>query len=250
MKKTKLDSAFDNYTKNYDLKDNKVYIKYYHSYRVKELMKDLAIKLELTEKQIEVSEVIGLLHDIGRFEQLKKYQSFSDIKSGFDHADESCIYLFDQGHIKDFYDNEDYFEIIKDSIKNHNKYVIDKKLSGDNLFYSKMIRDMDKVDIFRVIYEFYKYDFDKNEISKEVLDSFNNKKPIDRKCLKTKSDFILSLLAFVYDINFKETYIILKNKKYLQKVFSIITPINDSKDELNNIINEINNYIDKKIETI
>ena len=97
--KTKLEEAFDNYVNNFDMKDKQINFKYRHSYKVKELMKELAIKFGLTPKEVEVAEVIGLLHDIGRFEQIRKKGSCSDCKTGIDHADESCVYLFDNNHI-------------------------------------------------------------------------------------------------------------------------------------------------------
>ena len=247
---TKLEQAFDNYIKNYDLNNVKIKWKYYHSYKVKELMKELSYRLDLTEKETEVAEVIGLLHDIGRFEQIRLTNSFSDIKNGIDHADESCVYLFDQGHIKDFYDDEDYYEIIKDAIKNHNKLAIDDKVTGKNLLFSKMIRDMDKVDIYRVLSEKYSYEYDKDDATKEVLDSFNNEKSIDTKLLKTRTDRVYSFLAFIYDINFKESFNIFKENNCVDKVFPIIKAKENSKQELEQLINKIKKYIDKKIETI
>ena len=158
--KNKLENAFDNYLKNYDMNKKQIRYKYHHSYRVKDLMKKLSDNLQLSDKEKEVAEVIGLLHDIGRFEQIKKYGDCSDTKTGIDHADESCIYLFDNGHIRDFYDDEEYYKIIEYAIKNHNKFEIDSNLDEKSLFFTKMIRDMDKVDIYKVITDEYKYVFD------------------------------------------------------------------------------------------
>ena len=247
--KSKLEEAFENYVKNFDFNEEKIRLKHYHSYRVRDLMVKLATALKLSDKEIEVAEVIGLLHYIGRFEQVKETGSFSDIKTGIDHADESCIYLFDKGHIKDFYDDENYYEIIKDAIKNHNKYVIDDKVIGKNLLFSKMIRDMDKVDIFRVIREGYIFEFDKNDVSLDVLNEFNKEQSIETILLKTKSDRVYSSLAFIYDINFKESFKILKESKYFDNVFAIINAKDDSKQELENIKNNLIDFINKKIET-
>lgn len=244
--KTRLEKAFDNYISNYDMNVKQIRFKYHHSYRVKELMKKLALDLNLSKKEIELAEVIGLLHDIGRFEQIKKYGDCSDVKTGIDHADESCIYLFDEGHIKDFYDDEKYYEIIKDAIKNHNKYIIDKKLSGKSLLFTKMIRDTDKIDIYRVISEEYTYTYDTKEISKEVLDTFNKKKTIDTHLRKSKTDTIYTYFAFIYEINFKESYKILKNGKYLEKLIPIITPTEDSVEEFEKLKEKVLNYVNKK----
>lgn len=247
--KTKYENAFDNYIKDYDMNEKQTRYKYYHSYRVEELMEKLAKELKLNEKEIEVAKVIGLLHDIGRFEQIKKYESCSDVDTGVDHADESCVYLFDEGHIKDFYDDSSYYEIIKDAIKNHNKFAIDDKVKGKNLFFSKMIRDMDKVDIYRVITQEYNYEYDINEVSKEVLDSFNKEITVDSHFKKTKTDVIYSFFAFIYDINFKESYVILKNGKYFEDLCTVIIPKENSVSIFNELKERIIKYIDKKIET-
>ena len=247
--KSSLDIAFDNYIKNYDMNVKQIRYKYYHSYRVKELMIKLADILKLSDKEKEVSEVIGLLHDIGRFEQIRKSGDCSDVLSGIDHADESCIYLFDEGHIKDYYDDEKYYKIIEDAIKNHNKYEIDSNLKDKSLFFTKMIRDMDKIDIFKVITDEYSYVYDKNEISKEVIDSFNSGKTIDSHIRNTETDNIYGYFAFIYDINFKESFEIIKNGKYIENLFSVIKVKEDSINEFNNLKNKVLSYVDEKIET-
>ena len=245
--KTKLEKAFDDYVSNYDMNVKQIRFKYYHSYKVKELMKQLAEDLNLSKKEVEVAEVIGLLHDIGRFEQVRKYGECSDVKTGIDHADESCIYLFDEGHIKDFYDDKEYYDIIKNAIKNHNKYIIDKNLTGKSLFFTKMIRDADKIDIYRVISEEYTYTYDVNKISKEVLELFNNEKTIDTHFRKTQTDTIYCYFAFIYDINFKESYVIFKKGKYIEKLLPIITPTKDSVEEFEKLKEKVLNFVDKKI---
>ena len=247
--KSKLEETFDNYLKHFDMNDKQINFKYRHSYRVKDLMKELAIKLGLSSKKVELAEVIGLLHDIGRFEQIKKYGISSDIESGIDHADESCVYLFDQGHIKDFYDDENYYDLIKDAIKYHNKYKINDDVKNDSLLFSKMIRDMDKVDIYRVIGEEFTGSYNKNDISKEVWDSYMHKTLADNRYIKTKTDSVYGYLTFLYDIYFTESFQILKNSKNMEKYFSIVIPNEDSIDRLNKLKEDTLLYIDKKSET-
>jgi len=107
------------------------------------------IKSILTKEQMELAKIIGLLHDIGRFEQFKKFGSFSD--KNVDHADESCNYLFKDGHIRDFIEDDRYDSIIEKAIRYHNKFRV-PKLSDEELLFTKMIRDMDKVDIYKQQY--------------------------------------------------------------------------------------------------
>ena len=80
--------AFERYVSNYDMNDINIKLKYDHSYRVMELNKKYATLLGSNKEDIELASIIGLLHDIGRFEQLKVYHTYDDFKS-VDHADYS-----------------------------------------------------------------------------------------------------------------------------------------------------------------
>jgi len=109
---------FKKYASNYDMSIMEINSKYHHSFVVMDLMGELAFRLDLDKEKIEVARLIGLLHDIGRFEQFMKDHVLSDEFS--DHADESVIYLFDKGHIRDFIDDDKYDEVIKTVIDYYN----------------------------------------------------------------------------------------------------------------------------------
>ena len=81
----KMKEEFDKYVQNYDLNNIDIKRKYRHSYRVMNLSKRYATLLGFSKEDIELATVIGLLHDIGRFEQLKVYHTYDDTKS-IDHA--------------------------------------------------------------------------------------------------------------------------------------------------------------------
>ncbi len=242
----KCEKMFDKYLESYDKSVKEIRFKYYHSYEVEKLMEKLANMLDLDSKEIEIAKVVGLLHDVGRFEQIRKYGKCSDVLTNTDHAHESVIYLFQSGHIRDFIDDSSYDKVIEDAIENHNKYAVDKKVKGKNLFFSKMIRDMDKVDIYRVISEEYKYTFDKEEISSDVIKSFSDKKTVNNIDRKTETDGIIAQMALIFDINFKESFQILKETKYLDKYFEIITVKKDSKSYFDDLKEEIYNYLEEK----
>ena len=203
----KLMNEFDIYTDNYDKNKMEISVKYKHSYTVMNLMGILANELHLTDKQIYIAKVIGLLHDIGRFEQFKRFNSFSD--KNIDHADMSCVYLFDEGHIRDFIDDKSFDKIIEIAIKYHNKLNIPDGLNSEEELFLKMIRDMDKVDIYKQISTHYEYHFNANEVSEEVLKYFKEEKPIPITIRKSKSDSVLVMLGFIFDINFDESFDIL-----------------------------------------
>lgn len=201
--------AFEKYIDNYDRNDKNIHLKYMHTYQVVELMAELAFRLGLDKEDIELAKVIGLLHDIGRFEQIKELGMIPDQEISTDHAEESCIYLLNQGHIRDFIEDSKFDSIIEKAIRNHNKFEIEKGLEEKELLFSKMIRDMDKVDIFRVLAVEYEQKFKASELSESILKEFSQEKAIIRNLAKTESDMILLRVAFIFDINFNESFDIL-----------------------------------------
>lgn len=201
--------AFESYMKGYDLNNQLILLKYKHTYKVVELMSELAFRLNLDKEQLELAKIIGLLHDIGRFKQIKEYNVISDKKSNIDHAQDACTYLFDNNYIRNFIDDNKYDNIIKKAISNHNKLKLDTNLTDDELFYAKMIRDVDKIDIFRVIAIESKEEFRADEVSEEILKEFSLHKTINNNIIKTVSDRVICRLAFVFDINFNESFDIL-----------------------------------------
>ena len=67
-------SKFKIYIKQFDTRDKNIDRKIYHSIRVMKVSKDIATRLNLTQEQIEIASIIGLLHDIGRFDQIVLYK--------------------------------------------------------------------------------------------------------------------------------------------------------------------------------
>ena len=69
--KQKALKAFQEYTTHYDVSDEKVKLKIDHTYRVCGLCQQIAVQSGFDENEIELAWLTGLLHDVGRFEQLK-----------------------------------------------------------------------------------------------------------------------------------------------------------------------------------
>ena len=222
----KVIEEFNKYTDNYDKSNKEIALKYNHSFTVMNLMGELAFRLELSKEQMELAQVIGLLHDIGRFEQVKKYNSFSD--SNVDHAEFGADYLFKDGHIRDFITDNKYDNIIEKAIRYHNCLAIPEGLNEEELLFAKMIRDMDKVDIYKQCSVNYEYTFDAKEATEDVLREFKEEKCVDKKYHKTNTDKIIMMLAFIFDINFNESFDILVETDNFDLFLSVIDVLPDS----------------------
>ena len=232
----KVKTAFEEYMKDFDKSDNNINFKYHHSYAVMDLMAELSFRLDLSKEDMELAKVIGLLHDIGRFYQLRESKSFDD--DNIDHGKAAIEYLFDKGHIRDFVEDSKYDEIIKKAIYNHNRHIIEDGLNDKELLFTKMIRDMDKVDIFKQQAINFELVFDSKEVTSEVLKDFSEEICLDRKKVKTRTDELLSVLSFIFDINFEESFDILVGTDNFDLLLSVVDVKEDS-EKLWNKVREI-----------
>lgn len=212
------------YVNNYNVDDKKIKLKIAHIERTATIAKEIAKSLDLSEEDIQLAELIGLLHDIGRFEQIKKYQTFSD-KDSVNHAELGAQILFEHGLIRNFIQDNRYDKIIKKAILNHNKNKKDVTfLDEKEELHSKIIRDADKTDIIylltfeekKVAWE--KADLSKDIISEEIYREFIEDKAINYKEKKTAADTLVSHFAFVYDFNYKYGLQFIKKKEYFKKI--------------------------------
>lgn len=220
-------SVFNKYVSGFDKNNKDISLKIEHSFEVMKIMRDLANRLHLSTDDKYLAEVIGLLHDIGRFYQMYKFNSFKD--SNMDHASYGIKLLFEDMFISKFDVLPNSYDIIKCAIINHNKESIESGLDENHLLFAKMIRDADKIDIFRVLKTRNKSEF-KFTPSENVLDDFNNFRTVKVKDIVNRSDYVLMSMAFIYDINFKNSLEILDNNSYFIDWLSSILVNDKMKD--------------------
>ena len=118
--------------KQYDLTDGKIKLKIRHTFGVITLSEYIAKDLNLKEEDIELAKIIALLHDIGRFEQIKVFDDFRDYET-LDHAELGVKILFEDNLIRNFIEEDTYDNIILKAIKNHNKLNIEDNLNEQEL---------------------------------------------------------------------------------------------------------------------
>ena len=81
MNRQRAIKAFQDYTSHYDVTDEKVKLKIDHTYRVSSLCQQIAVQSGFDKDETELAWLTGLLHDVGRFEQLRRYGTFMDAQS-------------------------------------------------------------------------------------------------------------------------------------------------------------------------
>ena len=211
------------YIEKYDMSNPRIALKASHIYRVADVAKKIVTELDLTEEQIWLAELIGLLHDIGRFEQLRIYDTFNDRES-INHATLGIQILEKDNLLSQFCPNEKYHNIIIRAIENHNKFRIDEGLEGEELLQSKIIRDSDKVDILNLLrFETFDTIYKKSEIidepiSKVVIDAFLEGKQVDRALQVTCMDDWIGSIGLIFDINFIPSLKIIRDNNYINEL--------------------------------
>ncbi len=238
-----LEDAFIEYVSNYNLDNPDIKLKYNHSFRVMKLQEKYAKLLGWNEEDVELARIIGLLHDIGRFEQLKVYNTYDDSIS-IDHADYSCVQLFLKDEIKQFVTNEEWYPIIEFAIKNHNKRVLKKNKSERAMMHAKLIRDTDKIDIIFLLGSLKELNItpvDK-KISKRVLNDFMNHKEVRNKDTKSINDEIVLKYSFVFDVYNDECL------KELMKNFKSFSKLHKNNKELSEVYEKTCEYAKERLE--
>ena len=233
---------FNQYVKQFDLKNKDIMYKFHHSYRVMEISKEIAKSLKLNEEDTYIATLAGLLHDIGRFNQVKEYKTFNDSMS-VDHGDEGERVLKENDFIKEFTTDGKIIDIIIKSTKYHNKYKLDENIDEKTLLFCKIVRDADKLDIMMEQCN----EIVQNEIilKKELLDSLYNKTLCLNKDCNNEVDRILRIIGWIFDLNFKYSFNYLKDKKIIVKKFNLLEIYGET-EEINKLKQFINNEIEKR----
>ena len=244
---------FERFVGQYDLKNKKMESKHDHSYRVMNIAIEIAKSIKLSDEEVDLAGVIGLLHDIGRFEQERRFETFKDHIS-IDHGDLGEEILKKDNYIRKFIEEDTYDNIIFKAVKNHNKYKIEEGLSEKELLFSKIIRDADKLDIFYEGAYLFWNDQERidricnSTITDKVLEEFQRNSLIDKRDMITEVDGIVSFVGFMYDINFKYDFEVLKKENYINIIFDKFEFTDEETAKKMKQIRKIaNEYIEKQL---
>ena len=191
-------AAFEEYLNEYNREDEKIKLKIVHTYGVVKSAREIGNRMNLNEDDQQLAELIALLHDIGRFEQLRLYNSFSP--DTMDHAAFGAQLLFEGENpmIRRFLPTAEYDEIIHTAIAKHSDFKLEesveamigvpKEKAGEGLISPKVWESC---------------------LKKEAVLSSNRVTPVD---------YWVSYVAQYYDLNFRETWQIMKEENYISRI--------------------------------
>ncbi|MDO4308325.1 MAG: HD domain-containing protein [Eubacteriales bacterium] len=217
--------AFEEYLDGYDREEPKIKLKIVHTYCVVECAGEIAKRMGLGQEDRELAAIIGLLHDIGRFEQLKRFDSF--MPGTMDHAAYGAEILFgEEKMIRRFVDEPRFDSIIQTAIARHSSFELGEISDERTLLHAKLIRDADKLDNCRVklaepleiLLEVPESEAGSHRISPKVWKACQDKKSVLSADRVTPVDYWVSYVAQYYDVNFPETFSIMKEENYIPRI--------------------------------
>lgn len=245
---------FAAYVKNYNVNDEKIRLKIAHTYRVADLCEKISSSLRLSEEQRDKAWLIGLLHDIGRFEQLRRFGTFIDSES-IDHAAFGADLLFRDGLIREFVQDRTEDILLERAIRTHSAFRLPKDFDRETLMFCHMIRDADKIDIMRVnvetpLEEIYNVSTEKlrsDEISEKVFESFFEEHATLRDYKKTSVDNLAGHISLVYELVYPYSIREAQRQGFLYKMMDFQSDNPRTREQLRIIRERVTAYLEKRM---
>lgn len=213
--RTRAARAFKTYTDAYDATNPRIALKIEHTYHVAEACDAVAREQNWSTEDIDLTWLCGLLHDMGRFEQLRRWDTFKDAES-MSHAALGVEVLFGENpadapattSIRDFIETDEYDELIHASIAYHSDFRLPEKLDERARRFCDIVRDGDKVDIMRTIADstvdtILKVDektFLASHFSSPTLAAFDERRCVSRDEREEPADFLAGLICFMFEL--------------------------------------------------
>lgn len=241
--------VFCSYTEQYDLSDRKVELKIDHTYRVADLCEQIAREEALPEQEAQLAWLLGMLHDVGRFEQLLQYGTFLDARS-VDHAALGADVLFREGKIRDYVIDEGEDTLIETAIRVHNAYRL-PELDERTKKLCNILRDADKIDILKVnaeipleeIYGVTTESLRHEAVSEEVEKSFYEHHTVLGKQKKTTVDHVVGIVSLMFELVFPVSRRIAVSQGYLWKLLNFDSENTETRKQFAAMRAEMRGYL-------
>jgi hypothetical protein len=183
--------------------------------------------MNLDRDGIVLARIMGLFHDVGRFEQVRRFGTFVD-RSSLDHGALGEQILRENQVLHKIEHKQR--ELVFRSIRYHNRKELPKGEDEACTFFASLLRDADKLDIYRVVWNKVVKPC-RGGCSPKVLQSLAEGRIVDSQEVKSDTDYRLLLISWVYDINHAQTARRLQTRGYiaqLQRSLPTIPQMNEA----------------------
>lgn len=274
--------AFSAYVAPYDIKNPRIALKVGHTYRVAAAGERIARSLGLAGDELDLAWLCCLLHDIGRFEQLRRWDTFSDARSA-SHPAIGVEVLFGDygagvgnaaagegsgtgstpalrinapelahpvpvshpaqadepgsGRIESFLDDRAQDDLIRTAVGLHSDFRLPDSLDERARCFCQIVRDADKVDIFRTsgfenttqtVLGVSEDEFLASYVSEPARRAFLEHRCLARNERETPLDMHVGTIALAFELVYPESLCIAREQGYLlrglERPFGITRP--------------------------
>ncbi|MDO5518558.1 MAG: HD domain-containing protein [Clostridium sp.] len=211
----------------------------------------------MSKEEADLAWLTGLLHDIGRFEQIRRYGTFNDALS-INHGMLSVEILFEDGMIREFIDDESTDDLIRKTIGCHNAYMVPEEFSKREKIFCNILRDADKIDIFKVnivspleeVYNVPREEIYNSQITEAVMEDFKRKKTVLRSLRKSAADNVACHISLVFGLVYDESLRITVQQAYLDEMMNFESKIENTNKQLKEIRTVVKSYINERLDDI
>ncbi|MBQ4282588.1 MAG: HAD-IA family hydrolase [Lachnospira sp.] len=249
---------FNKYVSPYNVFEDRIKLKIEHTFRVASNCERIAKSLNLSDADVDMVWFLGMFHDIGRFEQVRRFGTFNDAES-INHGELSadiickakgagigaecfggakmlCKEIADaagRGVVVDM-------DIVELAIRQHNAYRLPEDLSEREWLFSNILRDADKIDILKVcveepveaVFMCSEEELYNSDITEEVMDAFFEGKAVLKSIRKTAIDKLVGHISLVNELVYPESIVIVKEQGYLDRMLNFPTKNDGAREKL------------------
>lgn len=210
--------------RNYDLKIE-------HTYQVRANIERLTAALNMEPEERALASAIALCHDVGRFPQYQRYGTFNDATS-VNHARLAIQTIKAAGILNPL--AEEVQSLLLSAVALHNVFTVPEDIDPIRSLFVLLIRDADKLDIWRVLVEYYAAGPearasavvlelpDTGFCTESALKEVAAGRMPNRDLLVTVDDIKLLQLSWVYDLNFDASFEIMAERGYLEALAGLL----------------------------
>ena len=229
-----LREQYDRYVDGYRDADGQLpkmmQLKYTHTMMVLRNAELIAEAEKFSDEERFVSVAAALLHDTGRYEQLKRYDTFKDSES-VDHAVFSHDIVKEKGWLRGLSAAELAAPVeakILAAVLYHNRRDLPDGLDPLTLLASHTVRDSDKLDIFRVLEDQVAHSDWRHDTrafwnlalgvppNPEVTKAIRERRPVDYQHIKSLADFVLIQVGWMLSgLNFETSRRLCRERGHL-----------------------------------
>ena len=190
--------------------DSPLTLKIDHTTRVQANIGVLGRSIDLPPDRLRLAETIGLLHDVGRFAQYQRYGTFNDRRS-VNHAKLGIDVIRENRLVVDLEIDDQ--QLILDAIRFHNLPALPSNKPSASQLFMRLIRDADKLDIWKVFADFYRnrqlpdeaiiqHLSDQPTWTAAIVESIAQGSTARFQDMNSLNDFKLLQLSWIFDLNF------------------------------------------------